>query len=288
MRFMMIVKADDKSEAGVMPTEAQLSEMGEYNDQLIEAGVLLAGEGLHSSREGTRVRLSKGKYTVTDGPFAEAKELVAGFWVIETPSAAEALDWAKRVPGIVGQIELRLLFGPEDFPADENAPKAVEPAAPPQPAAKRTQGPRFMLLLKSDKRTESDAMPKKAALDAMDALMGAMAAKGAMLGGEGLKPTKHGKRVVFTGKGHTVVDGPFAETKELIAGYVILRVPTRAEAIEFAKRWLAIHVDNSDGVLDESEIEIRRVHELEDFPVDPAETPDGWRAREAAFRESHE
>ncbi len=286
MRFMVIVKSDAKTdEAGAMPSEAELSEMGAYNDQLIKAGVMLAGEGLHPSRQGVRVRLAKGKYSVTDGPFAEAKELVAGFWVIEAKSTTEALDWAKRVPFAAGEVELRPLFGPEDFPADDNAAATAGPAANPQavPAAK---GPRYMVILHSDALTESDTKPTQAGLAAMDALIGEMVAKGAGLGGEGLKPTKYGKRVMFAGNGRTVIDGPFAETKELIAGYCLIRVPTQAEAIEFAKRWLAIHVDYSEVRLDEAQIEIRRVHELEDFPVDPAETPDGWRAREAAFRAS--
>jgi hypothetical protein len=117
--------------------------------------------------------------------------------------------------------------------------------------------------------------------------MGELVEKGAMLGGEGLKPSKHGKRVKFEGSQRTVIDGPFAETKELVAGYCIIRA-SKAEAIDFAKRWLQIHVDGAEGgPKNGAEIEVRRLHEIEEFPVDPAEKPDGWRKRETDFRDSH-
>src|SRR5688572_10884111 len=98
MRFMVIVKADKQSEAGVMPTEEQLAEMGKYNEELVKAGVMLAGEGLHPSSKGARVRFSGDKRTVIDGPFAETKELIAGFWLIQAKSREEAIEWVKRAP----------------------------------------------------------------------------------------------------------------------------------------------------------------------------------------------
>jgi hypothetical protein len=122
MRFMVIVKADKSSEAGVLPDEKLLAEMGKYNEELAKAGVLLAGEGLHPSSKGARVRFSGSKRTVIDGPFAETKELIAGFWIFKVKSKAEAIEWVKRspnpFPGTESEIEIRQIFEAEDFGAD--------------------------------------------------------------------------------------------------------------------------------------------------------------------------
>jgi len=115
MRFMMLVKASAESEAGVMPSADELNEMGRYNDELVKAGVLLAADGLQASDKGARVDFSDGRATVTDGPFAEAKELVAGYWIIEVASKAEAVQWATRVPFTSGQVEVRQVFDLTDF-----------------------------------------------------------------------------------------------------------------------------------------------------------------------------
>jgi len=118
MRFMMIVKATADSEAGIMPTTEELAEMGAFNEELVWAGVLLAGEGLHPSTKGARVVFSGDKRTVVDGPFAETKELIAGFWLIQAKSLDEALEWAKRCPNPMrgeSQIEIRQVFDAEDF-----------------------------------------------------------------------------------------------------------------------------------------------------------------------------
>ncbi len=122
MRFMMIIKANEASEAGVMPSEKNLAEMAEYNEELARAGVLLDGAGLQPSAKGARVRFSGGKRTVVDGPFSETKELIAGYWLIQVKSRDEAIEWAKRVPfdpddqyGSEGEIEIRQLFELEDF-----------------------------------------------------------------------------------------------------------------------------------------------------------------------------
>jgi hypothetical protein len=127
MRFMLLVKANEDSEAGVMPSEELLTEMGRYNEELVKAGVLLAGEGLHPSSKGARVRFSGDRRTVIDGPFAETKELIAGFWLIQVKSREEAIEWVKRVPnpmpGTESEIEIRQVFDAEDF---AYAPEAVE------------------------------------------------------------------------------------------------------------------------------------------------------------------
>ena len=119
MRFMVIVKADKDTEAGVMPSEKLLAEMGKYNEELVKAGVMLAGEGLQPSSKGARVRFSGDKRTVVDGPFTEAKELIAGFWLFQVKSKEEAIEWVKRAPnpfpGTESEIEIRQVFEAEDF-----------------------------------------------------------------------------------------------------------------------------------------------------------------------------
>jgi len=120
MRFMVIVKANKESESGVLPSQEILEKMGKYNEELVKAGVMLAGEGLHSSSKGARVKFDGDKRTVTDGPFAETKELVAGFWLWKVKSKAEAIEWLKRAPFDGGtEVEIRQLFETEDFaPSD--------------------------------------------------------------------------------------------------------------------------------------------------------------------------
>jgi hypothetical protein len=119
MRFMVIVKASEESEAGVLPDEKILSAMGKYNEELVKAGVMLAAEGLHPSSKGARVRFDGGKRTVTDGPFSETKELIAGFWLWQVKSREEAVEWLKRAPFDGGtEVELRQVFEAEDFGAN--------------------------------------------------------------------------------------------------------------------------------------------------------------------------
>jgi hypothetical protein len=119
MRFMVIVKANRDSEAGVLPDAKILAEMGKFNEELVKAGVMLAGEGLQPSAKGARVRFSKGKKTVIDGPFAETKELVAGFWLWQVKSREEAIEWLKRAPFEDTEVEIRQVFETADFaPSD--------------------------------------------------------------------------------------------------------------------------------------------------------------------------
>ncbi|NPC68898.1 YciI family protein [Corallococcus exiguus] len=115
MRFMMIVKANSDSETGRMPSTEELTEMGKYNEELVKAGILLAGEGLHPSSKGARVAFSTKGTTVTDGPFSETKELIAGFWIIEVKSREEAIAWARRIPFKEGEVEIRQVASAEDF-----------------------------------------------------------------------------------------------------------------------------------------------------------------------------
>ncbi|WP_437965390.1 YciI family protein [Sorangium sp. So ce260] len=118
MRFMILIKATKDSEAGVIPSEQLLTEMGKFNEELVKAGVMVAGEGLHPSAKGARVRFSGDKRTVIDGPFAETKELIAGFWVWDVKSKEEAIEWVKRCPNPMyeeSEIEIRQVFTADDF-----------------------------------------------------------------------------------------------------------------------------------------------------------------------------
>lgn len=131
MKFMMMVKANKDSEAGKMPSEELFSAMGKYNEELMKAGVLLDLAGLQPSSKGARVRFSKGKRTVVDGPFAETKELIAGYWIIQVRSREEAIEWAKRVPcphgeGQDGEIEIRQFFELDDFGPSKAVDRARE------------------------------------------------------------------------------------------------------------------------------------------------------------------
>ena len=119
MRVMVIVKADKNSEAGIMPSREILTAMGKFNEELVKAGVMLAGEGLHPTSKGKRVKFSGGKHTITDGPFAETKELIAGFWLWQVRSMDEAIEWLKRSPFDGGaEIEIRPVFEADDFGAE--------------------------------------------------------------------------------------------------------------------------------------------------------------------------
>ena len=118
MRVMVLVKASEESEAGAMPSEQILADMGKYNEELARAGVMLAGDGLHPSSKGKRVRFSADQKTVIDGPFAETKELIAGYWIWQVPSMEEAVEWLKRAPfGGGAEVEIRPVFEAEDFGA---------------------------------------------------------------------------------------------------------------------------------------------------------------------------
>jgi len=126
MRFMVIVKATKESESGALPAEKDLAAMGKFNEELVKAGVMLAGEGLHGSSKGTRISYAGGKKTVVDGPFSETKELVAGFWLLQTKTKQEVIEWMKRAPFVDGEIEIRQVHEAEDFAASDPSGKLRE------------------------------------------------------------------------------------------------------------------------------------------------------------------
>jgi hypothetical protein len=273
MKFMMMIKSDEQAEAGVLPDEKIIAAMNKFNADLVAAGVLVGAEGLHATSKGARIRLANGKRTTTDGPFAEAKEVIAGYWMLQTKTKEDAIAWAKRCPGAAGRLELRQVYEMEDFPVDpaekddgwraneermrEEMERAPQPSA--VPGTKR-----YIAMLKSDAFSESGVLPDEQMLTTMGKLMEDMANAGVAIGGEGLKPTTEGVQI----KQNRVTDGPFAEAKELIAGFCMLRVKSKAEAIEWSWRWLDVHCGGNFAK--DGEIQIREVFELSDMPASPA------------------
>jgi hypothetical protein len=263
MRAMMLVKSDAKSEGTLPPDSAIHVELNRFNDEMRQAGIMVSWESLQPSSRGVRVRYADGRFTFKDGPFTETRELVGGFWTIQTKTRTEALGWLERVP-CLENVELRPLYELEDFPVDPNEEpggwREKETAAREEEAAnappRKPGTTRFILLLKSDSIAEAGAPHDQAVFAEMGVLMEDVIKTGALLGGGGLKPSSTGTRLRVVDGQRNLVDGPFTETKELIAGYCILQLASRAEAVEFAQRWLVIHA--KVGATD-SEIEIREL-----------------------------
>ena len=265
MRFMSIYKPAKKAPA-TGPTPEHMVEMGKLIEEMTQAGTLLSTGALSGNR--ATVRVSSGEVTVTDGPFAESKEMIAGFALLRHASKAEAIEGAKRFLRAAGdgESEIRQVFELEDFPTDpqekedgwrsnEESFRRVEeqktsPLLPPAQPGKQ----RYMAVIKADKNTESDALPTEAMLTEMGALMEEMVKEGKMLGGEGLRPSAMGARVRLSEGKVTVTDGPFAESKELIAGFCTIEVASKEEAVSFARRMASIHARGSD--LCEGEVEV--------------------------------
>jgi hypothetical protein len=273
MRFMVMVKADDKTEEGGLPDEQMLAEMAGFNEQAVKAGTMLAGDGLQTSAKGARVRYDNGKITVKDGPFTESKELVAGYWIIKAASLADAIAWARRAPFQEGEVEIRQLEEIEDFPVDPSEKEggwrdketAAREAAGAWPKFEAAPGKlRFIGFVKADRDTEAGVPPSPELLEAMGQLMDKSMKAGKIAGGEGLKPTVKGARIRYAGSNRTVIDGPFTESKELIAGFALMHVASKAEAIELGKEFVA--VDGPHRLNKVSEVELRQLFELSDFP----------------------
>jgi hypothetical protein len=267
MRFMLLVKANKDFEAGVWPDETMLSEMAKYTDELVKAGAHLACERLQPSSKGARVRYAGEKFTVIDGPFAETKELVAGICLIQAKSLDDAIAWAKRVPFHDGEIEVRPLFELTDFPVDPaekpDGWREKEEQFRADPPPRKPGTVRYMGLLKADPDTEAGALPDEKALGAMGAFIEEGVKAGVFLSGEGLQPSSKSARVRYSESQRTVIDGPFAETKEMVAGYAILQFASRAEAIEWTKRF--VQVDAPGRYRGQCECEIRPIFEFEEF-----------------------
>lgn len=253
MHFLILRKADSETEASAMPDTALIEAMGRYNQQLVDAGVMLAGEGLHPTSGAVRMTLSQGKATIVDGPFTETKELVAGFSVFELPSKQAAIDWIKRWPVEDGngnvEIEIRETGCPGGCAEVKPAPGGSE------------DGKRFVVLLRSSAALEAEAPVAQEKLDRLDAHNMAEARAGRLLGANGLRSTARGARVKFNGGKPTVIDGPFTEIKELIAGYWLIRAASMEEAIAWARR-------NPYPAGPEVEVEIRQCYEMDELGIE--------------------
>jgi hypothetical protein len=250
MQFMILRKADKDTEAGVLPGAELLQAMGEYNQQLVEAGIMRGGEGLQPSAKGVRLQLSPGRVTVVDGPFAETKELIAGFSIIDVESKQEAIDWLSRWPRQDGggNVELELReSGCHGGCAQVEATAGAD-----------SQGKRFVVLLRSSADLEGEVPVPREKLAALDANNAAEAKAGVLLAADGLRSSARGARVKIADGKLSVVDGPFTEIKEMIAGYWMIRAASLQEAVEWAKR-------NPYPTGPEVEVEIRQVYEMADF-----------------------
>jgi len=263
---MLLVKSTRNYEAGIWPDETMQAELTKWNDEAAKAGVRLDGGRLQPSSQGARVHYAQGKFTVMDGPFAETKELIAGFCMIEAKSREEAVAWAKRIPFQDGEVEVRPLFELTDFPVDpaeqQGGWRDKEEEFRTAPPPRKPGTIRYMGILKADKNTEAGVLPDEKFLTAMGAFMEEGIKSGVFLAGEGLQPSAKGARIRYSGKNRMVIDGPFAETKELIAGYAILQFASKAEAIEWTKRFVEVDAPGRLGA--ESECEIRPFVEFDD------------------------
>jgi hypothetical protein len=259
---MLVVKATPEFEAGTFHDEAFEAESANYLSELASAGALVACDRLQPSSQGKRVHYKAGKFTVTDGPFAETKELVAGYCLIRAASLEEAVAWAKRMPFQAGDVDVRPLFELTDFPVDpaeqpdgwREKEGEMQAAAPP---ARKPGTTRYLGMLKADRDTEAGVMPDERTLAAMGAFIEEGTKSSVFLSGDGLQPSSQAARVRFCGGHRMVTDGPFAETKELVAGYAILQFATTAEALEWTKRFVQVDAPGRLGA--ESECEIRPI-----------------------------
>lgn len=279
MRFVLLMKSSEEAEAGVMPDASIVEAMGRYNDEMTRAGVLVAAEGLQPTAKGARLRYQAGQISVTDGPFAEAKEVVAGYWLIDVASKEEAVAWARRSPmgtdpafDGTAEIEVRPLYETDDFPVNEDesgwrerevALRAEQARAAADPAPAPANALRFLMCFMADQDSEAGVLPSESLLTEMGGLMDEMARAGVLLSGDGLQPSAKGARVNFAKGRQTVTDGPFTETKELIAGFSIIRVGSHEEALDWARRGVTIDGVGRGG---ESEVVLRQIFEPTDFP----------------------
>jgi len=254
MQFMILRKADAGTEAGEMPSPALLAAMGAYNQELAKAGMLLAGEGLQPSSKGARIRFSGGKPTVTDGPFTEAKELIAGFTMVEAASREEVIEWLKRWPLEDGGGNTSLEIREGGCPGGLRGVSGE--GAPPLPEGMR----RYMVLLKANDRAETGAVPDTPWLGRMARHNDEAVKAGVLLMGEGLKPSASASRMKFSRGKPSVVDGPFAEAKELLAGFWIIQARSLQAAVDWALGYPFPFRDTEDV-----EVEIRLLYEAADF-----------------------
>jgi hypothetical protein len=240
MRFMIMHKMTEEMEKGLPPDPAII----EGVDRLVKDGlkdkVFVSGEGLKPSSQRVHIVYKNGKRTITDGPFTEAKELVGGFALMRVRSKEEAIAWCDKYAAVVGDVEL--FMGPVVEPWDLGM--MPKPANAPL---------RFLSMPKMDERSDNETPPDPKLMTKMGALIDEMTKAGVLQATGGLAGTKKGARIRFEGGKRTVIDGPFAESKEVVAGYAILNLPSKAAAIEWAMRF--------GDVVKVNEIEVRQIAE---------------------------
>lgn len=226
MRFIVMHKTEPRWEAGAIPDAETIARVGQLMGEFMKAGVLLGGEGLRASSLGVRLRSSGGKHTVTKGPFTpSSNELPAGFIVVRTPSLEEASTWAGRLANILGEAEIDIR------PVTEAWDIGMVPVPP------NLTTHRYMLLYKADAESES-GRPRPAEQRArLTGLLEEMSKAGVLLTNVGFQPSKQGRRFTSRGGKYAVMDGPFAESKELIAGYAMFQAKSLEEASEWVLRY---------------------------------------------------
>ncbi|HEX8792494.1 MAG TPA: YciI family protein [Polyangiaceae bacterium] len=239
MRVMVFGPGNKDTEAGVRPKQEAIEKMAKYNEELAKSGVVLDGAGLMPTSTAKRVRFEGSKRTVVDGPFLETKELIAGYWIWQVRSMDEAVDWLKRAPFDGGvEVTIRQIF-------------TWRP-----PTAGEDPTIRVMVFVPGNRESEAGVMPPTELIEQMTKYNEELVKAGVMLDGQGLTPTTKAKRVRFEGSKRTVIDGPFVETKEIVAGYMIWQVKSIDEAIEWVKR---------SPLDDGAEVTIRPIFEAADF-----------------------
>jgi hypothetical protein len=237
---MIMHKMTDEMEKGLPPDPAIIEGVGRLAEEGLKDNVFVSGEGLKPSSQRVHIAYKNGKRTITDGPFTEAKELVGGFGLMRVGSKEEAISWCDRFAAVIGDVELFL--GPVVEPWDIGI--MPKPENPPL---------RYISMHKMDERSDNDAPPDPKLMAKMGALIDEMTKAGVLQATGGLASTKKGARIRFEGGKRTVIDGPFAESKELVAGYAILNVPSKAAAIEWAMRF--------GDIVKVNEVEIRQIPE---------------------------
>jgi hypothetical protein len=240
MRFMIMHKMTAEMEAGHPPDRAIIEGVGKLVEEGLKDKVFVSGEGLKPSSQRVHIVYKNGKRTITDGPFTEAKELVAGFALMSVRSKEEAIAWCDRFAAVMGDVEL--FMGPVVEPWDIGL--APKPENPPL---------RFLSMHKMDERIHYDAPPDPEHMAKIGALIDEMTKAGAFQGTGGLASTKKGARIRFEGGKHTVTDGPFAESKEFVAGYAIVDLPSKAAAIDWGIRF--------GHIVKVNEVEVRQMPE---------------------------
>jgi len=239
MKFMMMHKTDAYYESGGKPSKELIASVGQMIGDMARKGKLLAGDGLGPSAQGVRLNFTGGKRTMTPGPFTGGNELVAGFAVMRVHSIDEAVEWASRYAAVVGDAEIDVR------PANE--PWDIGLGEKPKGLATR----RYIAMHKASAKTESGGPPTAAQMEAMGKLIGEMQQAGVLLATASLEPSFGAMRLRNFGGKNTVVDGPFAESKELVGGFAIVELESRDEAVRWAQRYAS--------VLGEIELDIRAV-----------------------------